>query len=161
MMIDHLRRLGAHGAWADARLLTAAQAASGDIATVVRELAHVRGAQETWLARIEGRPPTLEVWPGLTLDELANVGPTIDAQLTQALASLTPELLTAEIRYTTGAGHRSATPLGEILLHLLLHGQYHRGKANAALRHLGARAVGVDYIAWLRAAEPDLRTEAR
>ena len=35
-------------------------------------------------------------------------------------------------------------------LHLLLHGQYHRGKANAAVCDAGATPVGVDYIAWHR-----------
>jgi len=133
-------------------MLAAAQAAVGDITTVLRELAHVRGAQETWLSRIEGRPPTLPVWPGLTLSDLARLGPALDAQMRQALASLTPQQLTAEISYANAEGQAFRTPLGEILLHLMLHGQYHRGKANAALRDIGAGAVGVDYIAWHRAA---------
>lgn len=151
-MTDHLKRLGAHGAWADARLLAAAQAATGDLTAVLRELAHVRGAQETWLSRIEGRPPTLPVWPSLTLSELARLGPALDARLGQVLASLAPEQLTAEISYTSAAGQSFRTPIGEILLHLMLHGQYHRGKANAALRDIGAAAVGVDYIVWHRVA---------
>lgn len=99
---------------------------------------------------IEGRPPTLPVWPGLTLRELSRLGPALDAQLGQVLASLTPRQLTAEISYSNAAGQAFHTALGEILSHLMLHGQYHRGKANAALREIGADAVGVDYIAWQR-----------
>lgn len=149
-MIAYLRQLGAHGAWADARLLAAAQAAPGDTTRVLRELAHVRGAQETWLSRIAGRPPALPVWPQLSLDELSRAGATIDAQLAELLASLTPSHMTTEVTYANSAGQRFLTPLGEILLHLFLHGQYHRGKANAALRAIDANAVGVDYIAWQR-----------
>ena len=149
-MIEQLRRMGAHGTWADARLLAAAEAAAGDITDVLRELAHVRGAQETWLARIEGRPATLPVWPSLTLSELARVGPPLDAQLDRTLSALTPSGLEAQVSYVTGAGQTFRTPLADILLHLLLHGQYHRGKANAALRAIDAAAVGGDYIAWQR-----------
>lgn len=154
-MLDHLRRLNAHGVWADARLLAAAQAAGGDLTPVLRELAHVRGAQETWLSRIEGRAATLPVWPSLTLSELARVGTAVDAQLTQALSSLTPSRLAAEVRYANAAGQIFHLPAGDIILHLMLHGQYHRARANAALREIGAAAMNVDFIVWQRAGGPE------
>jgi uncharacterized damage-inducible protein DinB len=90
------------------------------------------------------------VWPSLTLSELARIGPPLDAQLDRTLSALSPSGLEAQVRYVTGAGQTFHTPLGDILLHLLLHGQYHRGKANAALRAIDAEAVGVDFIAWQR-----------
>lgn len=151
-MIEQLQRLGRHGEWADARLLTAAQQAAGDLSTVLSELAHVRGAQEVWLSRIDGRPATLPVWPTLTLAELEAAGTAIDAAMRSVLGSLTAAALTGEVAYTTSAGVAYRTPLGDILLHLLTHGQYHRAKANAALRAIGATAVNVDFITWLREA---------
>lgn len=53
------------------------------------------------------------------------------------------------VSYRNVAGEPFATPLGDILLHVMLHAQYHRGKANAALRVAG-RAAAVDYILWHR-----------
>jgi uncharacterized damage-inducible protein DinB len=149
-MIDHLVRLAAHSGWADARLFDAAQRATGDTAAVLRELAHIRGAQETWLSRIDGRAATLPVWPTMTLEELARTGAELDRLLRRLVTGLTPAMLEREVVYTTTTGRTFVTPLADILLQVLTHGQYHRGKANAALRAMGAEAVAVDYIAWQR-----------
>lgn len=149
-MIQHLQRLAAHGEWADARLLSAAQRAAGDPAIVLKELAHVRGAQETWISRIDGRAATLPVWPTMTAGELAQAGAALDAKLRGLVATLTPPMLEREVAYTNSAGRTFSTPVGDILLQVLIHGQYHRGKANAALRAIGAEAVNVDYITWQR-----------
>lgn len=46
-MIEYLDSLRRHGVWADARLLQAVKAAPNPPADVLRELAHVRGAQAT------------------------------------------------------------------------------------------------------------------
>lgn len=149
-MLNYLTKLAAHGAWADARLVTAAQRATGEVAPVLRELGHIRGAQEIWMSRIAGRAPTIAVWPALTADELARLGPTLDTALLALLGSLSVPDLERVIRYTNSTGTTFDTPLGEVLLHLLTHGQYHRGKANALLRAAGAEAVNVDVITWLR-----------
>lgn len=159
-VIAQFQRLARHGAWADARLLAAARRAEGDRSTVLRELAHVRGAQETWLARIEGRPSTLPVWPTLSLAELETVGQTVDATMHAVLAGLTATALAGEVAYTTSAGVAHRTPLVDVLLQLFTHGQYHRGKANAALRAIGAEAAGVDFISWAREGEPSARPPA-
>lgn len=151
-MIEQLQRLARHGEWADARLLNAARAAAGDRAAVLRELAHVRAAQEIWLSRIEQRAAALPVWPTLGLDELAAAGAAIDAALRTLLDGLTTDALNREIVYKTSAGVAYRTALGDILLHALTHSQYHRGKANAALRQIGADAANVDFITWIREA---------
>ncbi len=150
IFVEHLRSLHAHGAWADQRLLEAALAAAVPVPAALRELAHVRGAQEVWLARIERRTPTLPVWPELTLAALETAGASVDAAWQAYLGELDAETLNRPVEYTNSAGQAFVTPLGEILLHLMTHGQYHRGKANAALRAAGAEAAGVDYILWQR-----------
>lgn len=149
-LITHLRALRAHGAWADARLLAAVRAADHPDPDAVRELSHVRGAQEIWLARIEGRAATLPVWPTLTVDELERAGRSVDAALAELFERLDEASLERGVSYVNTAGQQFSTPVGGILLHLLTHGQYHRGKANVALRDAGAEPVGVDYIVWLR-----------
>jgi uncharacterized damage-inducible protein DinB len=153
-LLRHLASLRAHGEWADARLVSAvydiADDATGKATAVLRELAHVRGAQEIWLSRLEGRPATIPVWPAYSAVELAQVGAVIDERMRRLFATLTPDALSQEIAYTNLQGLPYRTALGEILLHLLMHGHYHRGKANVALHDAGVAAVGVDYIAWHR-----------
>jgi uncharacterized damage-inducible protein DinB len=150
VVVAHLRSLCAHGAWADQRLLGALQGAGRPVPDALREMAHLRGAQETWLSRIEGRKATLPVWPDLALDALATEGARLDAALASHCEALRPESLDRIVAYTNSAGDAFRTPLAEILLHLFLHGQYHRGKVNAAFRAAGAAPAGVDYITWQR-----------
>ncbi len=154
-MIEHLELLRRHSAWADARLLTALKAAAASFpAGALREQAHVRGAQATWLARIAAEEPMLEIWPELTIDELEDVGKALDAKSFQVHFQLGPDDMTKVVRYRNSRGEPFETPLVDVLLHLSLHGQYHRGKANAGLRAVGAEPVAVDYILWSRLGRP-------
>ena len=153
MLLQHLESLRAHGEWADAHLLRAVDHATVDVAEVIRELAHVRGAQDTWLARIQRGAPTISVWPEWSATELAHGGRLVDERMRALFATLSAESLAERLTYTNLAGHTFQTPLGEILLHVLMHGHYHRGKANAALRDAGLMPTGLDYITWQREME--------
>lgn len=150
LFIKHVRDLQTHGEWADGKLLFAAQSAMAPIPIVMRELAHVRGAQEIWLSRIENRASTLPVWPTLSVDELGRTGQAIDVGLRTFCEQLDAATLDRVVAYTNTAGQMFSTPLDQILLHLFTHGQYHRGKANVALRDAGVEPASVDYIQWQR-----------
>jgi uncharacterized damage-inducible protein DinB len=145
-LLAHLTSLRDHGEWADRRLLEAVRAASAPAA--IRELAHVRGAQEIWLSRIEQRPPTIPIWPELSAEELATVGAAMDAAWRTWFSELSEGTLSRPVSYKNLAGDPYTTPLSEILLHTMLHGQYHRGKASVALRAATGAAVSVDYMLW-------------
>ncbi len=154
MLVRYLQSLRTHGEWADARLLGLVRDADADVTRVLRELAHIRGAQDVWLARIQGGVATIAVWPEWSAADLEREGAPLDARLREAFARLTPESLAEVITYKNVAGTTFSTPLGDILFHVLTHGQYHRGKANAALRDAGAGAIDVDYIIWQRETTP-------
>jgi uncharacterized damage-inducible protein DinB len=153
-MIERLDLLRRHGAWADARLLAALEAAPTPPKGVLRELAHVRGAQATWLARIAGGEPSLAIWPELSVGELGRVGRELDGSWHELHAGLNEADLDRAVRYANSRGERFETPLVDVLLHVALHGQYHRGKANAGLRAAGVEPASVDYIAWSRLGRP-------
>lgn len=146
--LAHLAALRAHGEWADGQLLAAVRAS--DVPSAVRELAHVRGAQEIWLSRIEQRSPTVAVWPDLSVDDLAEVGAEVDAKWRVFFSGLTEQALSGSVSYRNLAGEPFTTPLGQILSHVLMHGHYHRGKANAALHAANGTPASVDYILWQR-----------
>ena len=150
--IDQLRRLRAHAAWADDLLLAAIRRHAAPPADALREWAHVLGADETWLARIEGRPPRLPVWPEPDLDALAPLAGSIRAGYDRLLDGLAEERLGNTVHYANSAGQSFDTPLGDILLHAALHAQYHRGKINLLLRREGEGPVAADYIVWARGA---------
>ena len=149
-VIAHLTSLRQHGEWADRRLLDALRSAPQPVPEALRELCHVRGAQEIWLSRVEQRSASLPVWPSLSIDELADVGASLDRAWRGFIEQLRDPGLSEPVSYVTSGGEPFSTPVGEILLHMLTHGQYHRGKANAALRAAKAVPPSVDYIAWTR-----------
>jgi uncharacterized damage-inducible protein DinB len=149
-VIAHLNALHQHSEWADRRMLAVLIAAGAPVRGALRELAHVRGSQEVWLSRIERREATLPVWPEMSLDELAAAGQSVDLGWRRLLDGLSNAELARVVSYTNSAGQSFTTPLEEILEHVMLHAQYHRGKANVALRAAGLTPAGVDFIAWAR-----------
>lgn len=153
-MLEHLDLLRRHGAWADARLLAALKAEPSAPEGVVRELAHIRGAQATWLARVGGKESSLAIWPDLTVRDIEGVGQALDAASQELHAGLGPGDVDGAVKYHNSRGEAFETPLLDVLVHVALHGQYHRGKVNAGLRAAGAEPVAVDYIAWCRWGRP-------
>jgi uncharacterized damage-inducible protein DinB len=140
-----IRRLWDHAAWADVALLSALESVTEPPAQALREYAHVLGAEETWLSRLQGRASRTAVWPELTRAGVAQL-----AGYEAHLASLTDEALDLAVTYTNSAGRTFSTAAGDILLHVVLHGQYHRGKVNLLLRQAGMEPAPVDFIGFVR-----------
>jgi uncharacterized damage-inducible protein DinB len=149
--VDMLRRVWTHRTWADERLWRAlATERTGD-AERWREYSHIIGAEEVWLARLEQRAARVAVWPQVSREELRIVREQILAGYARYLDALTDDSLNAELHYTNTAGVPFATKVADILVHVALHGQYHRGKINLLLRQDGAEPAPADYITWVRA----------
>lgn len=149
-MSGQLHRLFNHLAWADARLLEALKTAASPPAEAIREYAHALGADDVWLARLQGRPPRIAVWPALTLAELPRVAAMIHAGYRQYFDALDDAALDRSVGYTNSAGASFESAVGDILLHVAMHAQYHRGKINLLLRQAGAEPAPTDFIAFVR-----------
>lgn len=148
-------------AWADSRALSAlrdAAVASADAATL---MAHILGAEETWLARIEARSPTLAVWPELSIEEMAFFSSSLQASYREVVQRASDDALAKPIRYTNSAGQTFDTPLDDILIHVALHGTYHRGQVAILLRRGGAVPSPTDYIAFARGVPAATQADAR
>lgn len=142
---------------------------AGDAAAAaVREMAHVLGAEEVWLARLQRRQRQAPVWPDLEPhvpdDRAAGLARLMDdghARLRSFVESLDETDLTRTVEYTNSAGRAFTNTVGEILVHVALHGQYHRGKVNLMLRRGGLEPAPADYIAMVRGAAAATREDAR
>lgn len=148
-----LHRLWQHAVWADRELLGALERAGstgspGDDA--LREYAHVLAAEAMWLARLEGRKSPVPLWPTLSLADAAALGREVVAGYERFLDRLTETQVDAGVRYVNSAGQSFENSIGDILLHVATHGQYHRGKVNLLLRQGGAEPGPVDFIAFAR-----------
>ncbi len=149
--LDHLRRLVEHLAWADRQVLAALRGARNSPAPAFSLFAHVLGAEHTWLTRISGKPPQHPVWPDLSLDECESLAGANVQELRKLLEGMKPTDLERPIVYRNTAGKEFTTGLEDILLHVSLHGSYHRGQVAALLRSAGDEPNPTDYIQWVRA----------
>ncbi len=140
--LDHLR-------WADRRVLAALHGPPPP-PEALRLFLHVLGAEGVWLARLEGRPSDIAVWPTLDLDaaaELAERNARGYRALLWPLSSLDLDRL---VSYTNSAGESFQTTVDDILTHVCLHGAYHRGQVARILRLEGGTPIPTDYIAFVR-----------
>jgi len=148
--LELLRRLWRHSVWADAELFTALRASAVPSVSTLREYAHMIAVEELWLARLEGRPSRVEVWPSLGLSELETLGEQVRDGFERYLSSLSDAQLGTPVGYVNSVGQAFMTPIGDIVMHVALHGQYHRGKVNLLLRQTGEPPAPTDYIAFVR-----------
>lgn len=150
-MLMTFRRLWDHLAWADERLLAALEVSASPPSEAIREYAHILGADDNWLARLEGRPATVPVWPQMELPALRRFAQDLHASYSRYLAALDATQLMRDVVYSTTDGRTFATPVRDILLQVAMHAQYHRGKVNLLLRQAGLEPAATDYIAFVRA----------
>ena len=68
------------------------------------------------------------------------------------VAALQPTDLDRGVTYRNSAGEEYTSTVEDILLHVALHGAYHRGQIARALRQGGAVPEPTDYIAFTRGA---------
>jgi uncharacterized damage-inducible protein DinB len=145
----HIQRLWKHCLWADELLFTAVRLAP-ERTDVWREYAHILAVEEVWLARLQDRPPAVGVWPVLSSDEIGALRQGVATACTAYVDGLTPDSLSERVSYVNSDGATFENTIEEILLQVLLHGQYHRGKVNLLLRQNGCAPAPLDYIAFVR-----------
>src|SRR5687768_14139260 len=103
--LDHIRRLWKHASWADDVLLVAVKKIPlAKASAAVREYAHVLGAEEVWLARIEAREPTLPVWPETQRNDLGAVARAVHAAYDKYLGALRDADLERGVPYKNSLG---------------------------------------------------------
>ena len=150
-MLTTITKLWAHLEWADGILLEALRAGPAP-EEAVREYAHILGAEEVWLARMEQRPSRTTVWPDVPVEQLESLAGMVHDGYRSFVGGLDGAALESVVAYTNSAGLSFENRVQDILLLVALHGQYHRGKVNLILRQAGQPPAPTDYIAYVRGA---------
>jgi uncharacterized damage-inducible protein DinB len=147
--MNYIRSLLDHMAWADERVLQSLR--QPQIPSRALELyAHVLGAEHVWLARLEGRAPGVAVWPALTVGECERLAHENRADFRAYVDRLTSEDLRRTVHYRNSAGQEFDSAIEDILIHVAMHGSYHRGQVALLVRDGGAEPQPTDYIAFVR-----------
>ena len=148
--MSHFPRLFAHLGWADQAVIAALRQTTVPEQDWLALFAHVLGSEHVWLSRIEGREAELAVWPTLNVEECAVVAQTNLAGYLDLVKRVDPGQLDTMIHYRNSAGREFDSTIEDILLHVCLHGSYHRGQIARMMRLGGAVPAPTDYIGYIR-----------
>src|SRR3954470_8435705 len=148
-MLAQLKRLFDHMRWADERALESLRTGKIPPETLAT-YGHVLGAEQVWLARVKQEKPGLAVWPQLTLEQCPEVVRANGAAYREYLDTLSESGLEKEVPYTNSAGHSFRSRVDDILLHVVMHGSYHRGQIASQVRRAGGAPSPTDYIGFVR-----------
>lgn len=144
-VLERSRLALAHDAWAN-RQLIATLARSGPPPEAVRWMAHAVSVRHLWLDRLSSRVQTAPVWPEWTVAEIAREEERSERAWTAYLEALTAEDLERSISYTSSRGDPWFSRVDDVLTHVALHGEHHRGQVAAALRAAGIAPPPADFI---------------
>lgn len=155
-MNDYLLRLVAHMRWADtlvADALDDTNAPQPD-ADAARLFAHIAAAEHLWLARIKAQTPRVSVWPPLSPAEARALAAEAANAFEQLLSNADGDALARRIHYTNSAGKRFENTVSDVVLHVAMHGEHHRGQIARLIRAAGREPPYTDYIQFVRRAQP-------
>ena len=150
MTKNDLRRLFEHMWWADERVLKTLTSQADPPARAVGLYGHILAAELVWLERIGGVPANVPVWPEVDLGMCQSMAHRARDGYGAFVAALSLDRMEQVIHYTTTTGQSFETRLDDILLHVALHGPYHRGQIAMLLRDAGGNPAPTDYIVFLR-----------
>ncbi|MBA3914383.1 MAG: DinB family protein [Acidobacteriales bacterium] len=147
--IRWLQRLFAYDAWANDEVLNALSTASVPDAAL-RLLNHLFSAQKLWLERLQQLPPSLAVWPDLSVSQCQELNRAMRVAWKNHLAALDDSELSAACSYTNSKGEHFTSETGDILMHVIVHSAYHRGQIASRMRDAGVTPPLTDYIHGVR-----------
>lgn len=144
-MMDHLY-------WANARILSALEESGTKNKDLLKLVRHVAVAERVWLSRLQGKDSApYSLWE--EAEDLTAIRAMFEdnAELYRDyIEGLEESGLDEMIDYANQSGVPFRTSVRDILSQVLLHGQYHRGQINRALRIDSAEPAQIDYITFAR-----------
>jgi len=113
--------------------------------------AHTLAARAVWMERLQhdGRSTT-PVWPTLDWDACDALIEANDQAYAAYLAGISPAALEAPFTYYNSKGRGFTNRPLDVLMHVLIHGGYHRGQIAQLVRLSGYEPTNTDYIFYLR-----------
>ncbi|GAC1395857.1 MAG: hypothetical protein NVSMB68_12780 [Thermoanaerobaculia bacterium] len=137
-----LERLFSYDDWAN-REEVAHLRRHGASTPAVRLLAHIIAAQWLWLERLGSAHVKMSVWPELTLDQCSSH---LDGLRDAWGGTLRDADRDAIIDYRNSKGERWSTPVDDVLMHVVMHGTYHRGQIATLVRQGGQTPAYTDFV---------------
>ena len=161
MNSDYFRLLIDFHYWARDRALAAvemltpeqyAQPMGSSFSSIRDTLNHIYGAEWVWFSRWNGESPTS--FPGAELPDLATLRAKwseLEGKVRAYVDAADDEVMNRVIEYRLMSGTPGASPLWQMIAHVVNHATYHRGQVTTLLRqHNAMPAKSTDMITFLR-----------
>lgn len=143
-MFDHVN-------WANQRIIETLQSIEGGNQEVNRLFSHILYGERIWITRLQGLDSSqLPVWLDVDIEVCAELVMLNEVSFTKYLTDLVEADMEKIIFYTNSKGTEFKHSARDILTHVALHGQYHRGQINSRLRADGIEPVNIDFITFVR-----------
>jgi uncharacterized damage-inducible protein DinB len=123
----------------------------GSFGTPRALLAHMLGAEEVWMERLNGRSPRAlpDHTSGRAVADIQAAWEAVQAAQRAFIRGPGSERLEESVSYTNFRGETWAYSLEAVLLHVVNHGTYHRGQLAHVLRQLGQMPPSTDYLVFM------------
>jgi uncharacterized damage-inducible protein DinB len=88
----------------------------------------------------------MAIWPALTAAECVKESQRLRAAWQELLAAPGAQGMSQRVEYKNTKGEPWTSTVGEIMMHVTMHGAYHRGQIATLLRDSGNEPAYTDYI---------------
>ncbi|NHN32666.1 DinB family protein [Paenibacillus agricola] len=146
-----IQKMYEHLNWANQRILETLQNVGADSQQVINLFCHILYAEQVWVTRLRGVDSSqLPIWSEGDIAICAKLIKQNEENFKTFLTDIEKTDLDNLISYTNSTGKEFECSMRDILTHVALHGQYHRGQINSRLRADGIEPVNVDFITFVR-----------
>ncbi|MFS0723070.1 DinB family protein [Paenibacillus sp. 1P07SE] len=140
-----------HLFWANRQVVELLEKGEVQDPAALRLLRHMAVAEQVWLIRLNGGSTRhLTLWKDGVQSDIAAMMRDNERSYNQYLETLTEQKLDSIVTYTNQQGTPFETSVREIVTHVALHGQYHRGQFNRMMVSSAQKPLVFDYIAFAR-----------
>lgn len=147
-VLAYLKTLFAYDDWANHEALRSLQALTltNLPPRAVQLMAHIVNTEWLWMSRLKQDGHKVVVWPDYGLDEAEQPLPVLRGAWEKFLDTRTTGDLERSVEYVNSKGERWASRVRDVLMHVVMHGAYHRGQIAAKVREAGGQPAYTDFI---------------
>ena len=149
-MLGYIREIFLFNDWANREALHSLQEMEHPPERALKVMSHIIAAELLWMARLQQAAQQTPVWPEMGLGECAQKVTALRAAWEVYLSNMTEADLDHAIAYTNSRGEHYTNNVRDILMHVLMHGTYHRGQIAAAVRDRAGEPAYTDFIEAVR-----------
>ncbi|MEH7255294.1 DinB family protein [Neobacillus niacini] len=149
--METIRNMFKHLHWANQRILETLEHNTEVDKQIINLFSHILLAEQVWFTRLKGLDSaSLPIWEEIRIEACAELVKQNHLNYKDYLNGVTENKLEQIVSYRNSKGQEFKNSVGEILTHVGLHGQYHRGQINLLLRKNQIEPINVDFITFKR-----------